>query len=107
MKIVNREARTIDYRLNLLGIRVSKDGAQLIAKWRGDEWATIGPRRELPIRFPLTPSDLNGVAGDTLRLTAYQYDAERPGSDLRAVLALEKEFDAAVEVGMAAGLTPA
>ena len=52
-------------------------------------------QRELPIRFPLTPSELNDVAGDTLRLTAYQYDAERPGSDLRAVLALEKEFEAA------------
>ena len=107
MKIVNREARTIDYRMNLLGIRVSKDAAQLIAKWRGDEWTTISQQRELPIRFPLTPSDLKDVAGDTLRLTAYQYDAERPGSDLRVVLALEKEFEAAVEVGMAAGLTPA
>jgi hypothetical protein len=107
MKVVNREARTIDYRLNLLGIRVSKDTAQLIARWRGDEWSTIGAQRELPIRFPFTPSELNGVAGDTLRLTAYQYDAERPGSDLRAVLALEKEFEAATEAGMAAGLTPA
>ena len=105
MKVVNREAGTIDYRLNLLGIRVSKDAAQLIARWRGDEWSTIGAPRELPIRFPLTPFELNGVAGDTLRLTAYQYDAERPGSDLRAVLALEKEFEAAAEV--AAGLTPA
>ena len=107
MKVVNREARTIDYRLNLLGIRVSKDAAQLIAKWRGDEWSTIGAQRGLPIRFPLTPSELNGVAADTLRLTAYQYDAERPGSDLRAVLALEKEFEAATEAGMAAGLAPA
>ena len=62
MKVVNREAR-IDYRLNLLGIRVSKDAAQLIARWRGDEWSTIGAQRELPIRFPLTPSELNDVAG--------------------------------------------
>ena len=102
MKVVNREARTIDYRLNLLWIRVSKDAAQLIARWRGDEWSTIGAQRELPIRFPLTPSELNDVAGDTLRLTAYQYDAERPGSDLRAVLALEKEFEAAAEAWLQA-----
>ena len=69
--------------------------------WRSvvHDWRAAGTR------FPLTPSELNGVAGDTLRLTAYQYDAERPGSDLRAVLAFEKEFEAAAEV--AAGLTPA
>ncbi len=102
MKVVNREAGTIDYRLNLLGIRVSKDAAQLIARWRGDEWSTIGAQRELPIRFPLTPSELNDIAGDTLRLTAYQYDAELPGSDLRAVLALEKEFEAAGEAWLQA-----
>ena len=107
MKMVNREARTIDYRMNLLGIRVSKDAAYLIAKWRGDEWTTIGALRELPIRFPLTPSELNGVAGDTLCLTAYQYNAEHPGSDLRLVLALEKEFETAAQAGMVAGLTAA
>ena len=97
------QSGAIDYRLNLLGIRVWKDGVQLIAKWRDNEWTTIGPRRDLPLRFPLTPSDLSAAASDTLRLTAYQYSMECPGSDLRAVLALEKAFESAMETSVAVG----
>ena len=107
MKIVNRDEGMIDYRLNLLGIRVWNNGAQLIAKWHENEWATIGPRQELPLKFPVAPLDLKDAAVDTLRLTAYQFDMECSGTDLRAVLALEKDFEAAVEVGTATGLTPA
>jgi hypothetical protein len=107
MRVVNRDAGMIDYRLNLLGVRVWKNAAQLIAKWHENEWATIGPRQELPVKFPVAPPDLKDAAGDTLRLTAYQFDMECPGTDLRAVLALEKDFEAALEVGMATDLTPA
>jgi hypothetical protein len=41
MRVVNQESDAIDYRLHILGIRVWKDTAQLIAKY-GEEWTTIG-----------------------------------------------------------------
>jgi hypothetical protein len=107
MKIVNRDAGMIDYRLNQLGIRVWNNAAQLIAKWHETEWATIGPPQKLPVKFPVAPPDLKDAAGDPLRLTAYQFDMECPGTDLRAVLALEKDFKAAVEFGTATDRTPA
>jgi len=107
MKAVNRQSNTIDYRLNLLGIRICQDGAQLIAKWRDKEWTTIGPMRSLPLRVPMTPTELSAGANDTLRLTAYQYEMECPGSDIRAVLALEKNFESAMETSVAAGTVPA
>jgi hypothetical protein len=103
MKVVNERAGTIDYRLNLLGIRVRKDSAQLVAKWHGDDWVTIGPLRGLPVRIPLTPRELESAASDPLRLTAYQYQAEHPEKDLQQVLSMEKEFEAAAITVMAAG----
>jgi hypothetical protein len=99
MRVLNREAATIDYRLNLLGIRVWKDSAQLIAKRSGNQWDTIGPRQSLPVRFPHILSELS--AANAFVVTAYQYDNEYPGSDLRAVLALEKDFDKAIEISLA------
>ena len=106
MKVLHRESGAIAYRLHLLGIRGWREDVQLIAKWREDEWTTIGPRRHLPLKFPLIPSDLSAAANDTLCLTAYQYDMECPGSDLRAVLALEKDFETATEISVAAGAVP-
>jgi len=103
MKVVNEGAGTIDYRLNLLGIRVTKDSAQLVAKSHENDWTTIGPLRQLPVRIPMTPRELESAAGDPLRLTAYQYQAEHPEKDLRQVLSMEKEFEAAAITLMAAG----
>jgi hypothetical protein len=95
MRIANVEAGFIDYRLNLLGIRIFEHGCQLIAKSGGD-WSGIGPRWDLPITIPGSPEELKVAAADTLRLTAYQYDMERPGSDLSLVMALKKDFQTAV-----------
>lgn len=103
MRIVNPKDRCIDYRLNLLGIRIWEDGCQLIAK-RDDGWTTIGPGWDLPIIVPISASEVNAASGLTLHLTAYQYDMEHPGSDLRAILSREKDFDAALAAnGAAAG----
>ena len=40
--------------------------------------------------------ELKGAVADTLRLTAYQYNAERPGSDLAEVLSKAKKFESAL-----------
>ena len=107
MKAVNRQFNTIGYRLNQLGIRICQHSVQLIARWRENEWTTIGPTRNLPLRVPTTPTELSAAADDTIRLTAYQYDMECPGSDIRAVLALEKYFESAMETSVAVGAVPA
>jgi hypothetical protein len=65
MKVVREEAGTagtIDYRMNILGIRVTKCTAQLVARWHENDWTTIGPHRELPVRIPLTQSELKSAA---------------------------------------------
>jgi hypothetical protein len=102
MRVVNQESDAIDYRLHIIGIRVWKDTTQLIAKY-GEEWTTIGFARELPVHIPVTASELKAAGNDTLRLTAYQYDAECPGTDLREVLAQEEAREAAAELKMTAG----
>ena len=40
--------------------------------------------------------ELKTASADTLRLTAYQYNAERPGSDLTEVLGKSKDFESAL-----------
>ena len=95
MKVVNRNEGSIDYRLNILGIRVWENSCQLIAKGAG-EWSTIGPRWDLPLHVPRNPQELKDAAADTLRLTAYQYATEHKGSDLADVLARRKDFEAAL-----------
>ena len=50
----------------------------------------------MPITIPGSPEELKIAAADTLRLTAYQYDMERPGSDLSLVMARKKDFQTAV-----------
>jgi len=86
LKLEHRENGAVDYRMNLLGIRVSNGAAQLIAKDRGG-WTTLGPVHYLPLQVPSNTVELKAASNDTLLLTAYQYHAEHPDSDLRAVLA--------------------
>ena len=98
MRSADPEAGTIDYRLNILGIRVSEHGCQLVAKGGdGEWWNTIGPCRDLPVHIPETPEELEAAVLDTLRLMAYQYNAECPGSDLAAVLSKRLVFAAALQ----------
>jgi hypothetical protein len=92
VKVVNRRERWIGFRLNILGLRVWDDGCQLAAR-NGEQWVTLGPRRSLPVSVPVTATELEEVASDPLRLTAYQYVLEHPGSDLAELLAGQKSFD--------------
>jgi hypothetical protein len=95
MKVVNRRERWIGFRLNILGIRVWENTCQLVAISRG-QWDTLGPRWDLPVQVPVTPEDLKAAASDTLRLTAYQYVNQNPGTDLADLLALRKDFEVAM-----------
>jgi hypothetical protein len=95
MKVVNREEKWIGFRLNILGIRVWDDGCQLVAK-NGDQWVTLGPRRNLPVEVPRTPEELKEAAADTLRLTAYQYVCEHKKTDFAELLAKRKTLDSAM-----------
>lgn len=88
----------IDYRLKLLGVRVSASECQLIARGNGD-WESMGPRWLLPVEFPSGNHTPKTASTDTVSLTAWQYDREFPGSDLRAVLAQAKTFAAALPHG--------
>ena len=101
MRVVNAVGGTIDYRLNILGIRVWKDSCQLVAR-SGKDWSALGPRWDLPVRVPENDGELKASASDTLRLTAFQYNAERPGSDLVEVLNQSRNFEAALQDGTTA-----
>ena len=85
--------RFIAYRLNILGIRVREQQCQLVAKNARGEWTPLGPSRPLPVVLPANASD---IGSDALLLTAYQFDTERPGSDIRAVLAQSLPFEEAL-----------
>lgn len=91
MKVKDDAANLIGYRLNILGIRVRNDCCQLVAKTQ-EGWTTIGPLRKLPVRIPQTAEDLKTASSDPLLLTAFQYNAEFPASDIRDVLAGKKTF---------------
>ena len=94
MRVVDREKKWIGFRLNLLGVRVWKDGrCQLVARNRDGRWDTLGPSRRLPVHIP---DDVAVIGTDTLLLTAYQYEHEKPGSDLRALLEQSSDFEDAV-----------
>jgi hypothetical protein len=85
--------KCIGYRLNILGVRVWKDYCRLVAKDASGKWTPLGPPRSLPISIPNDPSS---IASDALLLTIYQYEVERPGSDLRDILAQIKDLDLAL-----------
>ena len=59
VRVADLSALTIDYRLNILGIRVWEHSCQLIAKTGpGAEWSTIGPRLDLPVHVPQNAEEL-------------------------------------------------
>ena len=91
----DRKLNHIDYCLNILGLRVWKDACQLIAKADGN-WTFIGPKWDLPIEIPTDEQSLKGAGSDTLRLTAWQYEREHPGTDIREILLQTKNFEAAL-----------
>lgn len=95
MRAANPGGLFIDYRLNILGIRVCEDSCQLIAR-SGAEWTTMGPRWNLPVHVPRNIEELQAAAAEPLRLTAYQYCAESPGSDLVGMLNKTGDFSAAL-----------
>ena len=60
----------------------------------------------MPVHVSQNVEELKTASADTLRLTAYQYNAERPGSDLVEVLSKTKNCDSALvdsANGVAAG----
>ncbi len=79
---------SIDFTLNLLGIRVWEDACVLIAK-SGWEWRPLGPPRPLPLRIPRSPAELDS---DELCMTALQFQKECPHSDLADILCQRKTF---------------
>lgn len=93
MRVVNKLERYVSYRLNILGIRVWEDRCHLVARNRDGEWMQLGRAHSLPVRLPQDPAEIDA---DPLLLTAYQYDLERPGSDLRDVLSQTRAFDDAL-----------
>jgi hypothetical protein len=101
VRVVNRSGRWIGHRLNILGIRVWVDTCQLVAR-NGTEWITLGPPRDLPVHVPRNAEELREAASDPLRLTAYQYLTEHPGSDLAELLAKRKDFESALQIESAA-----
>jgi hypothetical protein len=92
MRVVNRNLEAIGYRLNLLGIRVYRHYAHLVARF-GTEWVTIGPPRDLPIEVL---RELREIGSNTLLLTAYQNTQENPCTDLYDVLNGRTNFDDAL-----------
>jgi hypothetical protein len=96
LRIVDHEAQQIDYHLNILGVRVWRSACQLIAR-TGQKWTSIGPERSLPIDIPHDEPTLQKAASDPLRLTAWQYEQEHPGTDIRAVLSGQKNFETALQ----------
>ena len=83
-RVINRREGYIDYRLNLLGIRVREGRCELIGR-QGEAWQPIGAPRELPVEIPQSLTAVERAA-DELRMTAWQYQSAEPGSDLADVL---------------------
>ncbi|MDI1227294.1 MAG: hypothetical protein PSY14_06385 [bacterium] len=96
MRIIDRELRCIDYRLNILGIRVWEDSCQLISKTGESSWTALGPRWDLPVRVPRNAEELHTAAADPLTLTAYQYHMAEAHADLVVVLEQTITFTAAL-----------
>lgn len=94
-RYADKEKNHIDYCLQLLGIRVWDKTCQLIAKGNGD-WGALGPKWDLPIQVPHGADALKTAGSDTLRLTAWQYVQEHPGTDITEVLSQKKRFSVAL-----------
>lgn len=99
MRIVNRTNATIDYRLPRRneGLRVWKDRCQIIAPL-GSDWTAVGPQLELPLEVPSSVADFRNGADtrNVVRVAAFFYELQQPGSDLFAVLMKEKTFENAL-----------
>src|SRR5688572_30466494 len=97
MRYVDPAGDFIDYHLNLLGVRVTSQSCQLIARSAtGGHWEPLGPKWPLPIEIPGNVESLEAASSDPLRLTAWQYDVECPGSDIREVLSGQRDFRSAI-----------
>ena len=94
-RVVDIIERSIDYRLNLLGVRVWETHCQLISR-RGSTWFPIGPVQNLPIRLPGKMAELKEMLADEIYVTATQFHIEHSESDIAAVLGKRKDFEAAL-----------
>lgn len=94
-KIVDLESRRIDYRLNILGVRVWENSCRLIAKTEKG-WVPVGGAHEFPVRVPEDAADLQSREQSPLTITLFQYKEEFPYSDLPEVLKRDKSFAAAL-----------
>jgi hypothetical protein len=92
VQIFNKEEGWIGHRLNILSIRVWRNQCALVARTGGD-WITLGAARSLPVQVPRNAEELARAARDPLLITAYQYMAEYPDSDLAALLSQAEDFD--------------
>jgi hypothetical protein len=92
----DRQHQHIDYCLNILGIRVLEKACRLIAKGNG-EWSPIGPLWDLPLEIPRDETELRNAGIDALRVTAWQYEREHPGTDIRDVLSQTIPFGTALD----------
>lgn len=101
MKVANAEAGFLDYRLNIIGIRVTAKTCQLISK-SSDEWSPIGQPYDLPVHIPRSADELAEAADSPLKLTAFQFSAENAGSDISEVLDQTKDLAAAIATVTAA-----
>jgi hypothetical protein len=90
-KVVNHDSSSIDYRLNILGIRIHEDSCSLIARSE-QGWIPIGAPRDLPLKIPATADELSREGQDPLTLTAYQYRNEYPDEDFAEVLSRRKSI---------------
>jgi hypothetical protein len=64
----------------------------------GSEWAEVGPQLELPLEVPSSVEDFQATedVSNALRVAAFRYELEQPGSDLFEVLTKEKSLDNAL-----------
>ena len=91
-KATNQKEGYVDYRLHLLGIGIWQQWCQLIARGDGT-WVGLGPKRPLPLEIPRNEAGVKAAGQDSLLLTAWQYEQENAGTDLREVLAQRTNFE--------------
>lgn len=94
-RLVDQAGRFIDYRLNILGVRVWENECGLIAR-RSNTWFPIGQNAKLPIAIPRNMDELKKRLDDEICVTACQFYIESPQSDIVEVLGKRKDFSAAL-----------
>ena len=93
VRVLDKTSKCVSYRLNLLGIAIWNDRCQLLARNERGDWKPLGAPRTLPIQLP---DQVDSLQFDALLLTAYQYDQQNPGSDLRELFAQTKSVEQAL-----------